>query len=74
MKDLNNIRPSLEKYLNVVLKDDNCGNKKWYSEIYNKFKEEIKFSDKHLCDNIDNDIMKFFYTNNERNSLKNKYT
>jgi len=53
--------------------NDNIGNKKWYKEKYKDFKDEIIFDKKYLENQLNNDIMNFFYTEEEIKSFKNKY-
>jgi len=55
------------------LRNENISHKKWYANKYMEFKSRIQFKDAYVNEQIDNEIMSFFYTENERMALKQKY-
>ena len=51
----------------------NIGAKKWYKSQYKNFKDEISFSDEYLEKQLNNDVMKFFYLDKEKDTFIKKY-
>jgi len=55
------------------IKYDNIGSEKHYGNKYKEFKDNICFTDNYLETQLNNDIMKFFYTESEINNFIKKY-
>lgn len=53
--------------------NNNIGSNKWYKDKYKNFNEKITFTDKYLDEQLNNEIMNFFYTDKEIKEFKNKY-
>lgn len=60
--------------ISIYLKRDNVGEKKYYSSDYSELKRHIKIDNKILKEVINSRYMKHFYSENEINYFKNKWS
>jgi len=72
LESLNSLIHSSPLFKGVV--NDNIGKNKWYSAKYKDFTDKVVFTKEYLEYQLDNDIMRFFYTDEEIEGFKVKYT
>lgn len=58
---------------NFVLKNKNIGRKKWYADIYEKFKQKIIFTKDYLDKVYGSKFMRRFYTDDEINNFRKRW-
>jgi len=72
LRDLNTVINENDQLFGDI-RNYHIGAKAWYGNKYKEFKETIAFSDEYVDKQINNDIMRFFYTEKDINDFIKKY-
>jgi len=64
---------SITNSLGKTIDNYNVYTDKWYSDIYMKFSEKIDFSHEYINYIYDNDVTRYFYTEDQINDMKKEY-
>ena len=56
------------------IKDYNVSSDKWYSPVYENFKNEVQFDENYLNEMLNNKYLKHFYTTDEIDNFRMKYS